>query len=464
MRKLLLIVVAALVLANCIALGAIGYYFLTHPSTTESVAPTPRPQAVKNVPSPRASPTRLPAPISRVAQAAVPTPLAVATDQPRTLTSELDALASLNPPSNDRIKLAEEYKGVQEARATPTTPKVYKVGDRETFWVTRDMQTSSREQVTATLRYINDVVYMWVEDGEQVSDVGLKKSADTFATKIYPTDHKYFGSEANPGVDNDPHLHILNTRTANFTLGYFGSMDVLPTNVNSQSNGREMFFVNSRAIKPGTTQYDSVLAHEFTHMVHHNQNLRGEAGWIVEGFGDLGMELNGYSVGHEQMFVTDPDLQLNAWDSQPGLQIPHYGAAYLFLSYLLNRFGIDYIRDVFSTNTTGIATIQQALDKHARGLTFDNVFADWVIANFLDNPSQGARYSYGSDPLGIHPTVGYAQYPASGNDTVHQYGTDYIQLLPNGKDVTFSFVGSDTVPIIPTNVHSGKYMWWSGRT
>jgi hypothetical protein len=47
---------------------------------------------------------------------------------------------------------------------------------------------------------------------------------------------------------------------------------------------------------------------------------------------------------------------------------------------------------------------------------------------------------------------------------VRQYGADYIQLLPNGKDITFTFDGSDDVRVIPTDAHSGKSFWWSGRT
>src|SRR5207253_11374179 len=129
------------------------------------------------------------------------------------------------------------------------------------------------------------------------------------------------------------------------------------------SNEKEMFYINTRALHAGTEVYNSVLAHEFAHMIHRNQNPRGESSWITEGFGDLGIELNGYSSGHEQAFASDPDLQLNAWDALPGLSIPHYGAAHLFMSYQLNRFGDDYIRDVFSTDTTGIRTIQNALDQ-----------------------------------------------------------------------------------------------------
>lgn len=482
MRKTYLALIAVLTLVVCIGVIALGY-FLIKPSikTTSFVSFTPAPiaadatpavdnaTAANNTPSTEttavAQPGSTPQPSTPPAQAGsvtrVPTSSSISIIADARA-RELADLEAIQYPSNDRIALEEEFKGVSVSVATPAVPKQYHVGDRETFWVNRDMQ-SQNEKITATLHYMNNVVYMWVEDGERVDEAALKKSADVFANKIYPTDRKYLGSEANPGVDNDPHLHILNTRFENAS-GYFSQSDTLPVEVNRHSNDKEMFYINTQSLRPGSQVYESVLSHEFAHMIHRNQNPRGESSWITEGFGDLGIELNGYQSGHEEAFAQDPDLQLTAWASLPGLAIPHYGAAYLFMSYQLNRFGADYIRDVFSTNTTGIATIERALSKDEGGLSFDSIFADWVVANFINTPELGKRYNYGSGSLNIRPTAGYNQYPVQASDTVHQYGTDYIQMLPNGKDVTFTFDGADTVRAIPTDPYGGKYMWWSGRT
>lgn len=458
MRKLLLAIIAILAIVICGVLIGLGFVFFGRTVESTAARNTSAPIFVVNDVSPtRPSKSNTPRPTRTPALTIEGTTATPASDA-----STIDTLTAITFPSNDRVRLSQEYKGIVASMATPAARKQYQVGDKETFWINRDMQKQN-EKLTATLRYMNDVVYMWVEDGERVDDNALKRSADVFANKIYPTNRSVLGSEANPGVDNDPRLHILNASFAN-AAGYFSQSDTLPSEVNRQSNNKEMFYINSQALRPGTEMYDSVLAHEFAHMIHRNQNDRGESSWITEGFGDLGIELNGYSAGHEASFAQDPDLQLNAWDSQPGLSIPHYGAAYLFMSYQLNRFGDEYIRDVFSTETTGINTIQRALDKHQTGLTFDDLFADWVVANFVNVPELGARYSYNAGNLGIRPTNGVKQYPAQGSDTVHQYGTDYIQLLPNGKDVTFSFDGSDTVRAMPTDPYSGDFMWWSGRT
>lgn len=463
MRKLLLALIAILALAVCVVAVAIGAIILSPANARLESASAPSSATIRVDPT-REPPSKLP---GATLPAPKPSATLLANAQPTLAPTNsdattLDKLMALNFPSNDRVRLAEEYKGIIATLATPAAPRRYQIGDKEKFWVNRDMQNQN-EQATATLRYMNDVVYMWVEDGERVNEADLKKSADVFANKIYPTNRKYLGSEANPGVDNDPRLHILNARFQNAS-GYFSQSDTLPSEVNRHSNEKEMFYINTRSLRPGSEVYDSVLAHEFAHMIHRNQNPRGESSWITEGFGDLGIELNGYPAGHEQAFAQNPDLQLNAWDALPGLSIPHYGAAYLFMSYQLNRFGNDYIRDVFSTTTSGLATIQRALDKHQTGLTFDDIFADWVVANFITAPELGARYNYATGDLGIRPTLGFNKYPAQASDTVHQYGTDYIQLLPNGQDVTFTFDGADTVRAVPTDPFSGDYMWWSGRT
>lgn len=462
MRKFLIALIVLLSIAICVVFGT-GAYLLLGNSTPSVVIATlepPMPEPTRAA----AVPTTAPASRSNTNPAPARLPTRAEPEILVASNSTLDILLQQTIPMNNRVALAERFKQIVPNLATPAAPRQYQIGDSEMFWVSRDPNNSQSDQVRATLRYQNDVVNMWVEDGQEVSDAGLKNSADYFAEKIYPTHHKYLGSEAIPGVDNDPHLNILNAHIAGGIAGYYGQTDTLPKKVHAQSNEREMFYLSTLSTRPGTEYYNSVLAHEFAHMIHRYANARGEGSWLTEGFGELGMELNGFQAGHQDAFAQEPDLQLNAWAADPpGASIPHYGASYLFLSYQLNRFGIDYIRSIFASNTTGIPSVQQALDKFQPGMTFDDVFADWVAANFLQDDTEGTRFSYG-DPLNMRPTVSYAQLPANGGDTVNQYGTDYIQFMPNGKEATFAFDGSDTVRVIPTDALSGKNFWWSGRT
>lgn len=451
MRKFLFFSIAVLILANCVIASLALVYFGSQYLASANSSPQPGIVGRRN-----ASPIRTPS----ASGARRTIPAVVATSTPEKSNDTLEKLLALDIPKNDRLKLSAEYRGVDTRFATPSAPRAYKVGDKESFWVTRDLE-GSYEFITATLRYITPHVYVWLEDGEQAADRDLQKSADTFENKIYPTNRRLLGSEATPGIDNDPHVFILNLKLSGRIAGYFWSPDTLPAYVNRHSNEHEMFYMNIRGVKPGTDYYASVLAHEFAHMIHDNQNLRGEGSWITEGFGELAIELNGMSVDHSNAFAPNPDLQLNAWSE---LSSPHYAASYLFLSYLRNRFGDDFIRDLISSNTHDWNTVQAALDKHAPGLRYDDVFADWVVANYINDGSQGSRYAYLPDSLNLRPTLGYAKYPVQDVGNVNQYGTDYLQLLPSNGEVTFNFDGSDTVRAIPTNPHSGKYLWWSTRT
>ena len=86
--------------------------------------------------------------------------------------------------------------------------KSYQVGDKEKFWISNS-DTAEHRQGHFTLLYITPHSYFWAEDGAEVNEGDMKALMDTFEEKIYPTDREFFGSEANPGVDGDPHIYVL---------------------------------------------------------------------------------------------------------------------------------------------------------------------------------------------------------------------------------------------------------------
>jgi immune inhibitor A len=119
-------------------------------------------------------------------------------------TETLDTLSQAQVPENDPYELACRLQAVCDV---PTTVpgKSYKVGDKEKFWISNS-DTAEHFQIDATLLYITTHSYFWAEDGTQVNESDMKALMDTFENKIYPTDREFFGSEANPGVDGDPHI------------------------------------------------------------------------------------------------------------------------------------------------------------------------------------------------------------------------------------------------------------------
>ena len=64
-----------------------------------------------------------------------------------------------------------------------------------------------------------------------------------------------------------------------------------------------------------------------------------------------------------------------------------------------------------------IDSLQAALDKHGANLTADDIFADWVVANWVQDPDALAetdRYGYRDLTLPFTPEIVHDSYPVTG--------------------------------------------------
>ena len=417
-----------------------------------------------------------------------PGPRLTSTPMPRLLT--VTPSAGLKPPSDlrresvppeavDTAKLLEsvniperDLRDVTARLADPGVPILeiarnqpwnFKAGDKHGFWVSRE-DDHKNFWITATLVYLTPHTYFWVEDGVKVSQNNLKTAADHFETKTYPTDRAFFGSEWTPGVDSDVHLSLLiSDKLGEHVAGYYSSMDEHSRLVHKYSNEMEMFYISAENGELGTSFFDCVLAHEFQHMIHwyHHSN---QAGWINEGLSELACQINDLDTGGSMYsFADKPDTQLDSWPDETGDAGPNYGAAYLFMTYFLDRFGKEATQALVADPLYSYAAVSDVLSKTNTGLAFEDVFADWVVANTINDPDidQG-QYAYNTiTPPEFQTTFELRQsdLPAQKQTTVSQYGTDYIELRGRG-DVQVDFAGATVVGLADINVHSGKYLWW----
>src|SRR5207249_126033 len=163
-----------------------------------------------------------------------------------------------------------------------------------------------------TLRIITEHAKWWVGNDAGVDLNGLRTTATTFETKLYPIDRKLYGEEWNPGIDADPRINVVMARIPGAAAGYFSGTDEEPLWVNEFSAEREMIYINSLSARPGTSQLDQVIAHEFCHMIQFNTRKRS-AVWFNEGQAQLCEEANNYTVGTAQTYLRVPDTQLNDW-------------------------------------------------------------------------------------------------------------------------------------------------------
>jgi immune inhibitor A len=405
------------------------------------------------------------------------TPIPLTVDRTPVEEVPLDTLTVLQNtiiPINEPHDLAWRLKGIENIPETlPSGP--FSLGDSKQFWVT-NVDSNTNFQITATVRYVTPSSYFWIQDSVRYNENDLKKLAEEFDRKIYPTNRAFFGSEPNPGIDEDPRIHILYASGLGRSLaGYFSSADAVHPLAHPYSNAHEMFLLNSDTIRLSDQFTYGVLAHEFQHMIHWYQD-RNETSWLNEGFSELAVLLNGYNTGgFDFAFISNPDLQLNDWPNDSSATTPHYGASFLFAAYFLDRFGDEATQSLVRHPENGLESVDAVLREinatdplTGQPILADDLFADWTIANYLgDSRVSDGRYAYKlydrAPQASATETVNDCPAALEGR-TVKQYGTDYIKITCKG-DFTLRFEGSTQTRLLPTaaDAYSGQYAFWSNK-
>ncbi len=459
----IVIVVLVMICCLCFILIAAGaWIYLTPNSTRENI----------NDPFTFTSPTITPVVLRPTTRS--PVDQSDLAPVPLIPTETLKVLENTVVPISNLPDLAERLEGKQDVPLTvPPPASTLTVGTQEEFWVT-NVDTNENTQITATLQYVTEHVYFWIEEGLRFDERDMIKLMDTFDTKIYPTDREFFGNEWSPGVDGDPHLYIVYASDLGYSLaGYFSSASENNPLAHEYSNAHEMFLLNADNVQLDEGFTYSVLAHEFQHMIHWYRD-RNEDTWMNEGFSELAAFLNGYDPGtFDSLYMGTPDLQLNDWPNNPDMTAPHYGAAFLFLDYFLDRFGESATKALVADPLNGMVSVDNVLTQigahdpeTGKALSADDLFLDWTVASYLrdDNVGDG-RFTYHNFPNGkkaeITEVIGNCPTADLTRD-VHQYGVDYIQITCRG-DYRLRFEGSTQVGVIPESPYSGDYAFWSNK-
>lgn len=448
--KIIAAIVAILVCCSCIAIVAAGALFFPILRQT-TITPFAPPTENTVTPAPTAQLDRPPVDdISR---------------------ETIETLNQAQVPENDPYELACRLQAVCNVPET-VQGKAYQLGDKENFWLLNS-DNVEYTQIDATLLYVTPHSYFWAEDGSEVNEADMKALMDTFENEIYPTTREFFGSEANPGVDGDPHIFVLYAGNLGTNIGgYFSSSDGFNPLVNEHSNAHELYVMTSRQPLGDPYAYGT-LAHEFVHMIQEAFD-RNEETWINEGFADVGSFLNGYhSGGSEVFYVQNPDLQLNTWadNSSPDFGT-HYDQSFLYLAYFLDRFGEDATKALTTNPENGLASIDDTLaqlnvtdPETGNPITADDVFMDWALTLYLKDDSVGdGRYMYHNYPDAPQhiPEEFISTCPQSFSTSVNQYGIDYHTIKCTG-DHNLHFTGSTLAKLIPEDANSGTHAFWSNE-
>ena len=223
--------------------------------------------------------------------------------------------------------------------------------------------------------------------------------------------------------------------------------------------------------------YEGVFAHEFQHLIH-SDNDGDEETWLNEGMSMFAEWLCGYAVGDDpySYFPSHAENSLVWWGDQPGVEIlSDYGMVYLWTLYLYEHFGGGpFIQAIATSETNGMASVEEQLAAFGYEATFADVFHDFRIAVLIDSPKAfklpffpWAMFGRGGD--WVHPyefknaevNVDVDSPDAYDTPGAPPLGTDYIKITDPAYLKMLKFNGEDEA-IFDTPWTSDGDVLWSG--
>jgi hypothetical protein len=262
---------------------------------------------------------------------------------------------------------------------------------------------------------------------------------------IYEIDSTAFGIPPDE-LDDDLRIYQLWFDFGISADGFFFWFDEFPEGATPgyHSNECEVLYLNTTSQGgPGGDYMLAVTAHEFEHMIHWKYD-DDEASWVDEGLAELAM----WFYGRPDVisgFSGNPDNSLVVWEGTWA----DYIKTYLWSLYFFERYGgHPAIYSVLHEPANSIAGYESVLDQYGYSADFEDVFADWIAANFLSDTSLAdGRFGYAGADLPAFNVAGtYASYPVTDvYKTVNYWAADYyrFQGLDAYDNLLLSFDGSE---------------------
>ena len=274
------------------------------------------------------------------------------------------------------------------------------LNDKVTFNIDADFDIDGDTRVTATLWAISDHAYFYVSDEytefmssnhkltltQQLRELG-KEFEDNIRLKLID----FWGNEPDPGVDDDLRLTILVTNLVDYAGGYFDTGNSFPKDQIESSNERDMIYVNTLALGNPKKLYE-FLAHELQHLISVNQKglIHGvsEDIWLNEARSEYSVTLAGYNdvfsgsnlQRRVRNLVDNPSVSLTEVTNSA----EDYAQVALFAEYLVDKYGASILAQSLRSPEIGIDSINN----------FDEIFRNWMVANYLNDKSVDELYGY----------------------------------------------------------------------
>ena len=260
------------------------------------------------------------------------------------------------------------------------------VGETRSFRV-RDHLRDRFVLVNAELRHIGEYSYIYFSSTGQNWQPNLQRIGDTFDDEIYTPLLSLWDMDTVPSYEGDERVVILMLQgydRPGAGGGHYASRQSMPGEVRPDAHR-----VGYMGITMGGGSLRAVLAHEFFHMIQHMAD-RNETLWVNESLARFTEHYLGYDdLQHHYSFFNINNA------SRPLTLDPVFSAGFVFFYYILERFGLETLQDMLKRPENGLAALDAVLTEMGSGMSAAALFADWVLANYLYDPTLGdGRYGY----------------------------------------------------------------------
>lgn len=280
-------------------------------------------------------------------------------------------------------------------------------------------------RITASAKYVGGHLVIFQDDAAPAggfSDAEFNSMGDAFDNVLYELDTSTFGIESD--VDLNGKVLVLLSGVVNgitpreqcstsVVTGFFYAIDLDPAfAADTRANQAELFYamtpdpsgavscVVSKAMVERVVP--ATFIHEFQHMISYNQHVlvrRGQAEdvWLNEAMSHLAEELGGNKyreMGQQQTYsdyVIGDVFNAFQYLKTPGTNavlfantevgsLAERGGGWLFLRWLVDRFGATTLRRMEETRLVGAANVAAAV-----GEPLAQLLGQWSLANYVSD-------------------------------------------------------------------------------
>ena len=286
----------------------------------------------------------------------------------------------------------------------------------------------------------------------------IEETAAQFDTLFVPGLTDVYGPVPDE-FDNDPRVFLLIVRPTPYWGGYFDPVHQMADAMvhelwGRHSNESEIIYVIPDFLP-------DVTLHELGHMLLWGQDhspeppenpvTYWEEGWIDEAFATFTTPLILEGLSREGVwdrntyFATEPDRPLIHF-----LGGADYNKVKLWSTFMYEHYGgSDFYSILAADQANGIAGVRNTLQALGFQESFEETFEQWVLANYLDDPTyQAGKYSYYHyDFPSCALSADHCLYPVNlAEGGVGAYGVDYVAFTSTTSQAhVISFDGEEDV-------------------